>query len=181
MPEEQKSLENLMHLAQQGNKNAYRVVLEESEKILKGFLINKLNDIGDVEDVLQEILISIHKSRHTYDKSRAYRPWLFSIAKFRLYDFFRKVYKRNEYEVPLSDDVEKNNSEDVTEDNDEYELLSDALDKIPQKQQSIIRLMKFEGYTAKEVAKKLGMKESAVKVSAHRAYKLMKEYIEKNK
>jgi DNA-directed RNA polymerase specialized sigma24 family protein len=38
--------------------------------------------------------------------------------------------------------------------------------------------MKIEGYTAKEVGIKLNMSESAVKTSAHRTYKMLKEKIE---
>ena len=40
--------------------------------------------------------------------------------------------------------------------------------------------MNVEGYTAKEVGAKLGMKESAVKVAAHRAYKKLRERLGKN-
>jgi RNA polymerase sigma-70 factor (ECF subfamily) len=39
--------------------------------------------------------------------------------------------------------------------------------------------MHQEGYTAKEVAEKTGMTESAVKVSAHRAYKILRERLER--
>jgi RNA polymerase sigma-70 factor (ECF subfamily) len=39
--------------------------------------------------------------------------------------------------------------------------------------------MHQEGYTAKEVAEKIGMTESAVKVAAHRAYKILRERLER--
>jgi RNA polymerase sigma-70 factor (ECF subfamily) len=39
--------------------------------------------------------------------------------------------------------------------------------------------MHQDGYTAKEVAEKIGMKESAVKVAAHRAYQVLKEKLER--
>lgn len=181
MCQQEINLEELMGLAQQGDKTAYNQVLQESSRILRGFLISKLNNMEDVEDVLQEILVSVHKSRHTFEKKRAFKPWLFSIARFRLCDFFRKIYKKNENEVPITEEMENFNEGDVTEDSESYELLNEALEKLPQKQQDIIRLMKLEGYTAKEVAKKMGMKESAVKVSAHRSYKLLKEHMEKSK
>jgi RNA polymerase sigma-70 factor, ECF subfamily len=45
-----------------------------------------------VDDLLQEILLSIHKSRHTYNNDRPFRPWVFTIAKFRLLDHLRKHY-----------------------------------------------------------------------------------------
>ena len=43
----------------------------------------------------------------------------------------------------------------------------------------ILRLMHQEGYTAKEVAEKIGMNESAVKVAAHRAYKVLRQKLER--
>jgi RNA polymerase sigma-70 factor (ECF subfamily) len=46
---------------------------------------------------------------------------------------------------------------------------------LPGKQPVILHLIHAEGYTAKEVAAKIGMKESAVKVAAHRAYKVLKK------
>jgi len=43
------------------------------------------------------------------------------------------------------------------------------------KQATILQLMHAQGFTAKQVAAKMGMNESAVKVSAHRAYKVLKQ------
>jgi RNA polymerase sigma-70 factor (ECF subfamily) len=40
-------------------------------------------------------------------------------------------------------------------------------------------MMHQEGYTAKEVAEKIGMKESAVKVAAHRAYRILRKILER--
>jgi RNA polymerase sigma-70 factor (ECF subfamily) len=51
--------------------------------------------------------------------------------------------------------------------------------KLPEKQATIIRLMHQEGYTAKEVAAKMGMNESAVKVAAHRVYKMLRKRLER--
>ena len=40
-------------------------------------------------------------------------------------------------------------------------------------------MMHRDGYTAKEVAERIGMKESAVKVAAHRAYKILRKLVER--
>ena len=44
----------------------------------------RLSIANEVDDLLQEILISVHKARHTYDGNRPYKPWVYAIAKFRL-------------------------------------------------------------------------------------------------
>ena len=51
-----------------------------------------VNSASEVDDLLQEILISIHKARHTYDGERPYKPWAYAIAKFRLQDYLRAHY-----------------------------------------------------------------------------------------
>jgi RNA polymerase sigma-70 factor (ECF subfamily) len=169
------TLEELMHLAQKGDKQSYEKLLNQVNSILKGYLINKVSGSNDVEDILQEILISLHNARHTYDKSRPFKPWLFSIAKFRLYDYFRKTYRKNENESEYLEEISNEFNANVTETDDEYEELYEAMNELPDKQKKIIELMKVEGYTAKEVAEKLNMSESAVKTSAHRTYKTLKQ------
>ena len=69
--------------------------------------------------------------------------------------------------------------ENVTESAISYESISAEVQKLPEKQAAILRLMHQEGYTAKEVAEKIGMKESAVKVAAHRAYKILRQKLER--
>jgi len=69
--------------------------------------------------------------------------------------------------------------ENVTESAISYESISGEVEKLPEKQAIIVRMMHQEGYTAKEVAEKMGMNESAVKVAAHRAYKILKDKLER--
>ena len=59
-----------------------------------------------------------------------------------------------------------------------YESISEEVEKLPEKQASILRLMHHEGFTAKEIAEKMGMKVSAVKVAAHRAYNILRNKLE---
>ena len=77
--------------------------------------------------------------------------------------------------VPVEDQV--NLSADVTspEDMTEYKNVEKALMTFPDKQQKIFRLIKIEGYSAAEVAEKMAMTESAVKVSAHRTLEKLKQ------
>jgi RNA polymerase sigma-70 factor (ECF subfamily) len=71
--------------------------------------------------------------------------------------------------------MEESLHEDVTESAISYESISVEVQKLPEKQATILRLMHRDGYTAREVAEKIGMKESAVKVAAHRAYKVLRQ------
>lgn len=161
-----------------GDKRAYAELLQETSRFLRPFLAKRLSFTNEVDDLLQEILLSIHKARHTYDGNRAYKPWVYAIAQFRLSDYLRSHYS-DQLRLALEiSEVENNLPENVTETTLSYESISGEIQKLPQKQAMILQLMHQEGYTAKEVAEKMGMNESAVKVAAHRAYKVLREKLE---
>jgi len=173
------NLAALMKQALAGDKHAYAALLQETTRLLRPFLMKHLSNSSEVDDLLQEILISIHKARHTYDGERPYKPWAYAIAKFRLQDHLRSHYADQlRHAVELSE-VENTLPDDVTESDFNYESIQGEIENLPARQVEILRLMHQEGFTAKEVAERLGMKESAVKVAAHRAYKILRERIER--
>ena len=156
-----------------GDQAAYHNFLSTITPILRRMADKKLAQ-SDVEDVVQEILISIHKARHTYDGERPIMPWLASIASFRITDHLRKHYAQMRHQSVDIADYE-NILSDVTENIADTESLDELLEDVPQKHKKILTMMHVEGYTAKEVGKQLGMNESAVKVAAHRAIKKIRE------
>lgn len=173
------NLEALMRQSLAGNQRAYAALLQEISRLLRPFLAKRLSFTDEVDDLLQEILISVHKARHTYDGNRPCKPWVYAIARFRLQDHLRAHYSD---QLRHADDLsgwEDFLHQDVTESAISYESISRELQNLPEKQATILRLMHQEGYTAREVAAKIGMKESAVKVAAHRAYKVLREKLER--
>ena len=168
-----------MQQALAGNQRAYAAVLRETSRFLRPFLAKRLNHTSEVDDLLQETLLSIHKARHTYDGNRPYKPWAFAIAQYRLLDHLRSYYADHlRHAVDISE-VENILPEHVTVSAFTYKSISGEIDQLPQKQALILQMMHEEGFTAKEVAKKIGMKESAVKVAAHRAYKILRKKLVK--
>lgn len=161
-----------------GDGRAYGELLRESARILRPYLAKRLPH-ADVEDVVQEILISLHKARNTYDGNRPYTPWLFAIAQFRLKDWLRKIYVDPLRNAGGVEEIDILFESDVTESVHDHESINREIANLPKKQSAILRFIHGDGYTAKEVAVKMQMSESAVKVSAHRAYKLLKEKLKK--
>ncbi len=175
MAENGKELELLMATAIKGDSRAYREVLSQISRILRPFISKKISSPSEVEDVLQEILISIHKARHTYDCKRPLLPWIYAIAKFRMQDHLRKVYADKLRFAGNYEELENIAAPDVTKSDLSYESIKQEIYQLPGKQPMILHLIHSEGYTAKEVAGKMCMTESAVKVAAHRAYKVLKK------
>ncbi|MFA5172447.1 MAG: sigma-70 family RNA polymerase sigma factor [Sulfuriferula sp.] len=173
------SLEMQMQQALTGDKRAYADLLRDTALFLRPYLSKRLSAANDVDDLLQEILVSIHKARHTYDGQRPYKPWVFAIAHFRLQDYLRTYYADQLRSATELGELENTLPADVTNSDFSYESISGEVNQLPEKQAVILAMMHEEGYTAKEVAAKIGMKESAVKVAAFRAYKILREKLSK--
>ena len=179
MTDNEKNLELLMTLSQGGDTRAYTLLLQETARFVRPFLAQRLALPSALDDLLQEVLISVHKARHTYDAGRPYKPWVYAIARFRLLDFLRTHYADQLVQADEWSEATHDLSEPVTEPDPRYESISEELCKLPEKPATILRLMHHDGLTAKEVAQKMGMTESAVKVAAHRAYKLLRKTVQR--
>ena len=166
----------LAKAAQTGDKRAYSQLLKEIYPFIRGVLIPKLSNPEWADDIAQEVLISVHKSLHTYSPERAFKPWLNAIVHYRKADYLRKHYaNRANVSVPVEEQINLSDNVTSPEDFSEYRNIERELDKLPKKQQEVFRLVKIEGYSTQEVAEKTGMSESAVKVSAHRTLEKLKQ------
>ena len=166
-------LRELMRQSLVGDEKSYQQLLMMVAEIVRIVVVKKIPQ-AEVEDVIQEILISVHKARHTYDCERPMIPWLMSIASFRINDYLRKHYNQMRHKTS---DIEElvDILSDVTEEQNNNELLDSIFAELDQKQKQILTMMHVEGYTAKEVGKSIGMSESAIKVAAHRTIKKIKQ------
>lgn len=156
-----------------GDAARYNKFLQQATGIFRRVLAKRLPP-DDIEDVVQDILVSVHKARHTYDGGRPLMPWLLAIAAFRVNDHLRRAYARAGREVDIGPVIE-NMAADVTFDAFADESVEELLADVPERQKNILTLMYVEGYTAKETGQKLNMKESAVKVAAFRALRKIRE------
>jgi hypothetical protein len=74
----------LMAHAQGGNAEAYRRLLEEITPHTRSLAARWCRDPSDVEDAVQDVLLTVHAIRHTYDPTRPFGPWLVAITNRRM-------------------------------------------------------------------------------------------------
>lgn len=168
----------LMQAAQKGDAAAYGTLLTTISPILKRFLKSRLFNDAALDDILQEILLAIHTARHTYRPEQPFEHWMFGIARHKLIDYFRRHSRKQAREVSGDDLVTfMADTANTPEEALSYKDIRQALHQLPDKQRQVVMLTKIEGYSMAETARKLGMSETAVKVTAHRAYKKLKEWL----
>ena len=150
-----------------GNQDDYAAFLRGLLPIIRRVVRMKIAE-SEVEDVVQEALISVHKARHTYDGGRSLMPWVLSIVNFRLNDHLRDHYKHHADRVSDETDFDIFFA-DVTNQGSDREYIEELLEELPDLQRRILMLLYAEGFSAREVGAQLNMSESAVKVAAHRS------------
>ena len=162
--------------AQKGDANAYRELLTAIVPVIRRNVVGKLPSRDAADDVVQDILLSVHKALHTYSPNRPFLPWLMSIIHFRRADFLRQHYADRENLRHSLDDPDSPDylvSEGIPDGT--MKDIETAIESLPENQQKVVELMKIKGSSAEEVSQKTGMTVAAVKVSAHRAIAKLRE------
>ena len=90
----------LMARAQDGDGLAYRRLLEEVTPYLRSLAARHRGLSGETEDTVQDILLTLHAARHSYDANRPFGPWLLAIARRRIADRLRRLGRRAAARVP---------------------------------------------------------------------------------
>lgn len=160
----------LMKEAQQGNETSYQTLLSEVYMFLESYLNSKVYNKSQVDNVLQEIILAVHNSRHTFDTSKSFMSWLLAITHYKISDHLRIQFKQKTQE--LEDSIVDTNPQALNAliDNQSLHILHQAINELDEKPKKIITLLKLEGLKISEVAVKLNLSESNVKIIAHRAY-----------
>lgn len=184
MSDRESELKHLFLQSLQGDAPSYEEVLRRISVLLRGYLMKTMNPRlrtqEQVEDLVQDVLISIHNKRDLYDVRQPLLPWVYAIARYRLIDSLRAEKRRPEC-------VEWVEAFDVFASVEnpplalEEEQAGDALvEGLSSRQKEILRLAKVEGVSLSEIALKMDMSLSAVKVSVHRSLKLVRKRFGKN-
>lgn len=91
--------EQLLQDYREGDSAAFRLLIERHHEELLRFLIRLTGDRQAAEDVFQEAFLQVHISADTFDPSRRFKPWLFTIAANKGRDFIRKRGRRHEVDL----------------------------------------------------------------------------------
>jgi RNA polymerase sigma-70 factor (ECF subfamily) len=172
---------SLIEKAQAGDKKAYNRLLKQLHPYIENVLRPGLSNPEWVNDITQDVLLSLHKSLHTYNPERPFKPWLMAIIHFRKSDFMRKHYaSHDDRKVDFEEPAFFNRHVTSPVASGEFKDIEAALNMLPEQQRNVFQMMKIYGYSANEVATMTGMSTSAVKVSVHRSWKKIRNHYEKN-
>jgi RNA polymerase sigma-70 factor (ECF subfamily) len=177
---QERHLAALMRAAQAGDRQAYSALLSALLPLIRGAVRHRFGFLQphDVDDLVQDILLSLHASRATYDPNRAFLPWLGAIARNRMADSARRYARRAAHEVPTERPLETFPAEESNMPATGYgdaEALGQAMTVLSPGQRRAIELMKLKEMSLKEAAAATGVTIGALKVSVHRAMAVLRK------
>jgi RNA polymerase sigma-70 factor (ECF subfamily) len=168
----------LMARAQEGDQDAYHRLLREITSYLRSLAVRRYRDPRDVEDAVQDVLLTVHSIRQTYDPTRPFAPWLVAIAHRRFVDRLRRQGRTRNREIPLAAEHETF-CEPVAnlEERPDRRELEGMVSSLPPAQQEAVRLLKLKELSLKEAAAVSGMSVGSLKVNTHRALKSLRKML----
>jgi RNA polymerase sigma-70 factor (ECF subfamily) len=169
------TLSRLAGLAQQGDRQADAAMLQACRAWLLRYYRRKVAP-EQIDDLVQDTLLSVHRKLASYDPARPLIPWLAAIARYRFVDHLRIAY-RTAADAVLDDDTA------TVEDEEQAVIARLSLDRLfealPQAQCRAIELVKIEGLSISEASASTGQSESLIKVNIHRGLKRLASLIER--
>jgi RNA polymerase sigma-70 factor (ECF subfamily) len=158
----------LMGRAQAGDGEAYRLLLEDVTPYLRALVTRRLHVRVDVEDVVQDILLTVHRVRATYDPSLPFGPWLKAIATRRIIDRLRYQYLRNARERAILQDEDFVAEDNANFNSSDLAGLRDAVRQLSPAERKAILMLKFDELSLMEASSRSGMSIASLKVATHR-------------
>ena len=175
-PEQERQCATFMRLAQAGDQEAYASLLVLLTQATRRFTRARLGGVPWIDDVVQETLLTIHRALHTYDPARPFGPWFYAIASNRLIDAARRERRVMSREIPRDPALDVAAPADRDEHLD-VDAIHAAVRGLPPRQRDVIEGLKFRDESVSDIAGRMKMTTSAVKVTAHRGYRTLRKLL----
>jgi RNA polymerase sigma-70 factor (ECF subfamily) len=132
-----------------------------------------------IDDVVQDVLLTIHRARHTYDPARPFNAWLNAIAVRRAIDVLRRTGRQSarELHAPIAFESHPDETADPTlsvERSQAVSRLGQALAGLPLRQREAVQMLVLDDQSVAEAAVATKRSEGSLKVNLHRALKAMR-------
>lgn len=166
-----------MARAQDGDQAVYARLLADITPFVRVLARRRCADPDRCEDVVQDVLLTLHRVRHTYDPQRPFTPWLAAICERRSIDAVRRRIRLAAHEV--SDPGAYETFADAgankgMEAGHAAQAVAALIASLPPGQREALELVKLKELSLSEASRISGQSIGALKVGVHRALKALR-------
>ena len=179
------ALDMLMRAAQNGDRRAYHALLQEVALRMRRLISARAPWLGqaDIEDIVQDVLLSLHMARATWDPSRPFMPWIAAIARNRLSDHARRYKRRQAFDQAAGDLAEVfSTTPGQSHADGVVNLISvrRAMAELSPGERRAFELVRMHEMSLAEAAQQEETTVGAIKVALHRASRRLKRAINRD-
>jgi RNA polymerase sigma factor (sigma-70 family) len=172
-----------MEAAQAGDRTAYQTLLRDCIPIIKSVARRHGVPADRIDDVVQDVLLTVHRARQTYDPSRSFTAWLCVIADRRAIDLLRRTRRLDTREVhaPLAFESHADQGADPAQGlvhTDANRTVTRALASLPTRQREAVQHLVLEERSLADAAALTRRTAGSLKVNLHRALKALRDRME---
>lgn len=148
-------------------------IWEEFSLPLRTFIKRRIDNEQDTEDILQIVFLKIHNNISSLKETTRLQPWIYTITKNTICDFYRS--KKHDIHIEsLPEDIFSSKQEELTVNNEISQCLNVMMQNLPDKYKQALILTEFENLTQKEAAQRMGLSVSGAKSRVQRARSQLK-------
>ncbi|HUW70232.1 MAG TPA: RNA polymerase sigma factor [bacterium] len=170
-----------------GDTEAFRVLVDRYSDQLFRFCRARLGDDADAEDAVQDVFVRAFRSVRSYDPSRSWASWLFTIAANRVKSRYaarastQALVERTAREASVVDEAleAQYDPERITMDAMAGDQVRAAVATLAPSYRAPVELYYFAGLDVAGVAEALSLGEEAVKTRLFRARKEILAWFDK--
>jgi len=160
-----------------GDESVFRTLVIKHRDKVRNLVFITLGDAENVDDISQEVFISVYHKLKEFRFESKFTTWLYRITINKCRDFLRKKKVRSIF-VPLGDSDREYPAGPFSENIDLPQLVRNAIDKLPEKLKVPLILRDIEGLSYKEIAEQLGTEVGVIKSRIFRARESMRIILE---
>jgi len=161
-----------------GDRHAGNLLFERHVDALYRFFHNKANAKAD--DLVQDTMLACLESQNKFEKRSHFRSYLFGVARFQLYAYYRRNRRDGEvldFNTATASDLGASPSTLAAE-HSEQKVLLEALRRISLEHQIVLELCYWEDLSAPELADILDLDTAAVYSRIRRAKQQLKRQLD---
>lgn len=152
-----------------GDRAAFANLVARWQNRLINFFYRSSSNRADAEDLAQETFLELYRVASRYETRGSFSAFLFTIARRRLIDSYRKRKRRPLDYIDPNDSAMQHMAEAEDPSREIREAFHRALATLPDNQRQAILLLQQQGLSYEEIAQTLQTSVSSVKTWIHRA------------
>ena len=153
----------------QGDRAAFEPIVERWQGRLINYFYRSTGNRTDAEDLAQETFLELYRCASRYKARGTFAAFLFTLARRRLIDSFRKQQRRPLDYVDPGESLMQSQTAETQQTREIEEAFHQALNALPAAQRDAILLYQQQELSYDEIATTLDASIGAVKSWIHRA------------